>query len=180
MASLTACDQFLPEPLAYTRVDGVPIVRVCLPLAITSIEVSREEVVPASNGASRTSFRIVWAAVGEAKVEAGTELEVGATLEGLEVVHDDEVEWRDGVFTVAMSVSHDVGGSWQTFSYIDGRDLSEGEWLNSYGESEATPCTHGDCNPVAACHNNWPEPTGYPTQPQPTFSPVPTGNSEAE
>src|SRR5690606_17498556 len=38
---LAGCDQFLAEPMAYTRVDGTPVVRICIPLTITEVTVVR-------------------------------------------------------------------------------------------------------------------------------------------
>src|SRR5690606_33115353 len=72
-----------------------------------------------------------------------------------------------------LDVSHPRGGSWTTFTPISGDNLQAGSWLDGYGDAVDVPCVAEACAPGWACHNDWPQPTGRPTEPMPTFTAVP-------
>jgi len=162
---LSGCDQFLPEPLAFTLVDEHPVVRTCIPLTITSQSIS------VYSSDDDREGNVIWSATGEAVLEAGAEFELGGDMPGFTVARHKDEDFLDRQFKFEMEVSSVEGGDWSTFAYFAGGELSEGEWVDSQGYELDVPCTHDDCSRFAACFNNWPEPTGYPTEPDATFSP---------
>ena len=171
---LAGCDQFLPEPLAFTLVDSVPVVRTCVPLTISSQEIK--------NYASDEDYDgyVVFSARGSVALEAGSEFALAAPLDGFTTDLEASAGATTGRFGLSMDVDSREGGAWTTWAHFDGDQLTEGVWVDSYGEVLQTPCTHTDCSRFAACFNNWPEPTGLPTRPVPTFAPVPTGEPVTE
>lgn len=168
VSGLSACDHFLPEPLAFTEVGEQPVVRVCIPLEITEISIKTYSTDEDHRGT------VVWHATGSLDAVGGTEFAVGTAPEGLVVdiergpsfVESDE-------FAVEMEVRSARGGSWSTFSYIESADLVAGSWLDGSGAATDVPCSQEECAPNAACFNDWPNPTGAPTLPEPTFTPLP-------
>ncbi|MDZ4046155.1 MAG: hypothetical protein U1E32_10305 [Rhodoglobus sp.] len=167
--ALSGCDQFLPEPLSFTMVDGEPVVRVCLPVTITEVAINAY---PDTEDGEFSTAVEVWRAGGNASVGAGHEFILGRTFDDLSVLVGDEVlsELPGLPFSVEIRVSSERGGSWTTFSYFE-TELREGAWVDSYGQEQAVPCTRPDCKPGWACHNEWPEPDGEPTRPEPTIVP---------
>lgn len=163
-ASLAGCDTFLPDPVAFTMIDTQPVVRLCLPLTVTSVELKTYSSEDDYDG------QIVWSSNGRHFFPAGSEFVVGAGQDGLVVTQDAGVDFLAGDFAVMIAVSSDAGGSWTTFTSIR-TGLSEGSWLDGYGEPTATPCMRSECMPMSACYNEWPIPTGYPTEPESTFVP---------
>ena len=170
--TLSACDTFLPDPVAFTSVQSQPLIRFCLPLTISKITISTYAN-PAADNAT-----VVWAADGSAFVKAGTDLALGVAPAGFTVTQDDGVEFLSEPFNVQVAVSSRTGGSWDTFSYFSPNSIEDGVWLDGRGIETEAPCTRGDCMPMSACYNAWPIPTGAPTLPETTFvpepSPVPT------
>ena len=177
--SLTGCDQFLPEPLAFTLVDGRPIVRVCLPLTIGDIEIDKFGVTPTvlpTSTATASQNEVTWRAEGELEIAAGFEFVLGEAPPGYSVVVDalgDDQDLTEGSFSVGIDVEHSVGRSWNASASFENITFVEGVWLDSYGEPIAVPCTRPDCDPGWACHNEWPVPSGDPTRVEPTITPTP-------
>jgi hypothetical protein len=159
--ALTGCDQFKADPIAFTRVGESTVIRVCLDLTVSGIEIEQNN-------------SLAWNAAGEASLPAGAEFSFSELPAGMvssffpfeEAMLDDA--------NVRMTVSHDVGGSWSTFTPLDPGTLEEGVWLDGHGNPTASPCTPEECQPGFACHNDWPQPTGRPTELDPTFVPEPT------
>ncbi len=162
---LAGCDTFLPDPVAFTMIDGQPVVRLCLPLTVTKVEVKTFSSEKDYEG------QVVWSSDGWHFFPAGSEFVVGQGQNGLRVTQDDDSGFLRGEFAVMIDVSSNPGGSWTTHSHIDGTELVEGSWLDGYGDPTGTPCTRGECMPMSACYNEWPIPTGYPTEPESTFVP---------
>jgi hypothetical protein len=175
VVALCGCDQFLPEPLSFTMVDGRPIIRVCLPVTVSYVEIDtfdedarppyfEEDAIP------------IWWAEGDVFMDAGTEFVLGAAPDGFTVVLDDVAsapDYLDGTFSVHMGVEHGNGSSWEASSFFDSATFEEGVWLDSQGDPLEMPCTRPDCDPGWACHNEWPVPSGAPTRVQPTLTPSP-------
>ncbi len=161
---LTACDQFLPDPVAFTVIDGTPVVRVCIPLTITEVSITT---VPEGQGAGES-----WVARGSDYFRAGTEFALDAAPEGFTVIEHTEIDLTGTSTYVEIEVDSARGGSWSTFSPIDASALKEGVWLDGYGSPTEVPCLREECSPMATCFNEWPIPTGYPTEPQSTYVPT--------
>jgi hypothetical protein len=168
---LSGCDQLLPEPLAFTLVDGRPVVRTCIPLEVTGQSIS------VYSSEEDYESEMVWFSAGRAAFEAGTEIELGAQIEGLGSVGPADDAFLSSEFKFEMDVESEEGGNWTATAVFSEGDLAEGRWIDSRGEELTTPCTHEPCSPQAACFNNWPEPTGLPTEVEPTFRPSPTPTS---
>jgi len=170
---LSACDQFIPDPLAYTLVDGQPVVRICVPLTITQQRISH------NSGNGPTEFEVVWSSSGLAELPVGAELALGGPVEGLTIDTPDAVDLFDEIFRFEMEVSNEEGGEWSTFAFFQPGEIKEGEWSDGQEGELAAPCTHEECVQFAACHNNWPQPSGDATRSEPTFvpSPLPTGQN---
>jgi hypothetical protein len=163
---LTACDQFQADPLVFTRVGDTTVVRVCLDLTVTKIEIEE------ADGDSQHAVGL-WSADGSAYLPAGTEFAFSSPPTGLEPAEPfSEVLLDDDVY-VRLAVSHVEGGSWRTFTPIDSGSLTEGVWLDGWGEPTSVPCTQEPCAPGWACHNDWPDPSGRPTELEPTYTPKP-------
>jgi hypothetical protein len=164
---LTACDQFLPEPLAFTVVDDVIVARTCIPLTITSQSISLY--------ASDDDYvgNEIWSTAGWISLPAGSEFAIATPLDGFTDFYDPPADLLSQRFKLEMNVDAGRGGEWSTFSLFAPGDLAEGTWTDSLGEPLDTPCTHERCVPMAACYNNWPQPTGLPTEGRPTFTPLP-------
>jgi hypothetical protein len=162
---LAGCDTFLPDPVAFTMIDAQPVVRLCLPLTVTSVQVKTYSSENDYEGS------IVWSSSGWHFFPAGSEFVIGEGQDGLAVTQDAGADFLTGDFAVMIAVTSNPGGSWTTFSRIDRDEFAEGSWLDGYGEPIDTPCTRGECMPMSACYNEWPIPTGYPTEPESTFVP---------
>lgn len=158
--ALTSCDQFKADPLAFTRVGETTVMRICLDLTITGVEIEQHDA-------------IVWSASGESTLPAGTEVAFSELPPGLASSAPFEEQMLDGEVDVRVAVSHELGGTWRTFTPLDSSDLEDGVWLDGWGETTAAPCTTEACQPGFACHNNWPQPTGRPTELEPTLTPNP-------
>lgn len=159
--ALTGCDQFRAEPIAFTRVGENTVIRVCLDLTVSRIEIEQNN-------------SLAWNAAGEASLPAGTEFSFSELPPGMvSSFFPFEEAMLDDAY-VRMTVSHEVGGSWRTFTTLDPGTLKEGVWLDGRGTPTTTPCTTEECQPGFACHNDWPQPTGRPTELDPTFVPDPT------
>ena len=156
----------MPEPLSYTVVDSVVVVRTCIPLTITSQSVS------VYSGEKDYEGNEVWSTSGSIKLPAGSEFAAGTPLPGFTEIAPLDIDMTSTQFKLEMDVETRRGGSWSTFSFFEAGQLVEGEWVDSYGETQDTPCTHEPCAPQAACYNDWPEPTGFPTNSRPTFTPA--------
>ena len=163
---LSGCDQFLPDPLSFTVVDSTPIIRTCIPFTVNSERIS----VYASD--KDYDGHTVWLATGAVAMDAGTEFPLAQPIEGLSVVQDDKVDFLSSRFKVELSVDTRFGGSWTTYSPFDPGQLQKDIWLDGSGNPVSVPCTHMRCSPLASCFNNWPQPTGEPTDSRPTFVPA--------
>lgn len=176
---LAGCDQFIPDPVAFTLVDGTPVVRICAPVTITDVEVTdlvgeADMRVPA-NTAGPLHDELVWDAHGSFSAPAGTEFALESTPPaGLTVIADGSHNRGSGREEIRLELSSVAGGSWQTESELDRSMLQPGIWLDGYGQVTDAPCTHEPCDPLAACFDNWPIPTGHATELQPTFTPSPS------
>jgi hypothetical protein len=73
-------------------------------------------------------------------------------------MHDDAL--------VRIEVSHELGGTWETVTRLDGR-----------GDPTSTPCASEEHPPGFAGHNDWPQPTGRPTELEPTDTPPEPGTN---
>jgi hypothetical protein len=164
---LTGCDQFLADPLAFTRVGGTTVVRVCLDLTVTGIEIEEPDGDPQRKV-------VVWSAEGSAYLPAGTEFAFSSPPAGLEPAEAFAEDLLNDDVYVRLAVSHVEGGSWRTFTPIDSGSLTEGTWLDGWGEPTSAPCTQQPCRPGWACNNDWPDPSGRPTELEPTYTPAPT------
>jgi hypothetical protein len=163
--TLVGCDQFLPEPFSFTVVDSVVVARTCIPLTISSQSISLY------SGSSDHEGHSVWSASGEAILPPGTEFAIGEPIPGLEATSPLSIDPLTTRFKYEMDVDSGKGGEWTTFTLLDPGELAEGQWTDSYGRPVETPCTHEACGPMAACFNNWPEPSGAATEARPTFTP---------
>ena len=74
---LSGCDYFPADPVAFTRVDDVAVVRMCLPMTISSIELKTYASDDDYEGTA------VWTASGAADVEEGVEFALGQPPAGL-------------------------------------------------------------------------------------------------
>jgi hypothetical protein len=166
LLGVTGCDQFLPEPLAFTLVDGVIVARTCVPLTISNQSISfyPDDEHDVSLG--------VWYASGSVHLPAGSEFAIDRPLNGFTETTAMGTDLLARKFYYTMDVDAGRGGQWTTRSHINPGDLAEGEWLDSRGAPLDTPCTHERCSPMAACFNDWPEPTGQPTESRATFTPA--------
>lgn len=171
---LVGCDQFLPEPLSFTMVDSVPVVRTCIPLTITTQSIVQY------SGEEDYEGHVVWHASGFAKVDSGTEFAIGQPIPGLSAPAPLDPTVLTGEYGFEMHVDAGRGGDWTTFAHFDAAELADGVWLDSYGTPQATPCTHEECMPAAACFNDWPQPSGRETEAIPTFTPVPSATPTVE
>jgi hypothetical protein len=167
LLTLTGCDQFLPEPLAFTVVDDVIVARTCIPLTITSQSISLY------SGEKDYEGYEIWSAAGSIDLPAGSEFAVATPLEGFTAYQDMSTDLLANRFKLEMTVDAGRGGDWTTFTLLSPGELAEGSWTDSWGAPLDTPCTHEPCSPAAACFNNWPQPTGMPTEARPTFTLAP-------
>lgn len=168
LTALTACDQFQPDPVAFTRVGDTDIVRVCLPLTVKAVTIS------ALSPDSPDDERIAFQSRGSTEFAAGAEFALRDLLEGHELIVDMD-EYFDAAeeLKVQLRVSNPQGGGWVTYTVFPAEALSEGVWLNGHGQTVEVPCVQAECSPGYACHNNWPQQTGAPTLPEPTYTPTP-------
>lgn len=170
---LTGCDQFLPEPLSFTVVDSVIVARTCVPLTITSQSISLYA------GEGDYEGTQVWFTAGEADLPAGSEFAIATPLEGFFTSDETPADLLSKDFKLEMWVDAGPGGEWRTFTHFSPGEIAEGQWFDSYGTPLDTPCTHEPCSPMAACFNDWPQPTGMPTEARPTFLPMPSPTATA-
>lgn len=115
----------------------------------------------------------IWSTAGSITLPAGSEFAIATHLEGFTNFYDAPTDLLSQKFTLEMNVDAARGGEWITFTDFYPGDLAEGAWIDSNGTPLDTPCTHEPCVPMAACFNNWPQPTGMPTESRPTFTPAP-------
>jgi len=167
LALLTGCDQFLADPVVFTRVGDTTVVRVCLDLTVTGIEIEESDGDP-----QRTV--VIWDAEGSTYLPAGTEFAFSSLPAGLEPSEPFVEGLLDDDVFVRIAVSHDEGGSWRMFTPIEYGSLKEGVWLDGWGEPTSAPCTQDPCRPGWACSNDWPDPSGRPTELEPTYAPSPS------
>ncbi len=164
---LSGCDQFLPEPLSFTVVDNVIVARTCVPMSITSQSISLY------SGDEDYEGYEIWSTAGFIDLPVGSEFAIATPLDGFTNFYDEPTDLQSQRFKLEMTVDAGPGGDWTTFTVLHPGDLAEGEWIDSSGTPLDTPCTHEPCSPMAACFNNWPQPTGEPTEARPTFTPTP-------
>ena len=105
---LAGCDTFLPDPVAFTMIDAQPVVRLCLPLTVTSIQVKNY------SGESDHEGQIVWSSNGWHFFPAGSEFVLGEGQDGLAATQDAGVDFLAEKFAVMIAVSSHPGGSWTT------------------------------------------------------------------
>lgn len=141
---LSACDSFLADPVAFTVIDGTPVVRICIPLTVNRIQIS-------TYATEDSNADVIWSARGSEAYPAGSELVLGAVPEGFVAGVDDQVDWLPTTIAVKIDVKSVKGGSWQTFSYIEAGSLVEDVWLDGYGTPTDQPCVRGECMPGSAC-----------------------------
>jgi hypothetical protein len=157
----TPPDQLIPDPLAFTVVDGTPIARTCVDLRVD------EQVLYTYTGDDDTTGTQVWSATGDATLPAGTEFALGQPLDGFTVDGDFPADLPSLQFAYSM---HVVDGG-HMLAIFTNHELQEGAWYNNLGDRMAPPCTHEPCDPEANCINDWPQPTGRETDREPTFVP---------
>ena len=167
LLGLTGCDQFLPDPLSFTMVDGVVVARTCVPLTISSQTISYFV-----NDGSYDSYP-VWSATGSVSLPAGSEFALESPLEGFTESNEIPPDFYAHNYSYDMQVDAGRGGEWTSSTAIRPGDLTEGAWVDAYGTPIDTPCTHEPCAPMYSCYNNWPQPTGMPTEARPTFTLAP-------
>ena len=163
---LSACHTYLPDPLAFTVINGQPVVRTCIPLTITEVEVGTYD------GEDDYESETYWSAQGSDYFPAGSEFVLGNGPEGFVVdVNEASIDLNE-TLSVSVDVDSASGGSWETFSRIEANTLVEGIWLDGWGDETEVPCGRGECLPSSVCMNAWPIPTGYPLNPESTFVPT--------
>jgi len=183
---LTACDQFLPEPMAYTRVGDAIVVRACIPMTISATTIEEETTTEVAGPDGATALEVttaeVWSDTRDREVAAGYEFRLGDDSRPRSVIDDWSTTTEDSVpyaltgesYIVTMHVAAaDGNGSWSATAFLEPGEIAEGEWVDSYGDPMEPPCVHDDCMPGAACWNDWPVPSGGPTHPDSTWSPAP-------
>jgi hypothetical protein len=169
---LAGCDSFAADPVAVTLVEGTPIARFCLPGTITGIYVKTYDSENSDDNGSRA--RIVWSASGSTTVSGGDELPIGVAPPGMESTFDGGVDFQSMDFSFNADVI-DSYGLHHFYTYVEGAELTEDVWVNTYGVVDV-PCIRDTCPPGYACNNQWPQPTGAPTKREPTW--VPTASPE--
>jgi hypothetical protein len=157
----TLPDQLIPDPLAFTVVDGTPIARTCIDLRVD------EQSLDTYTSDDDTTGTRVWSATGEATLPAGTEFALGLPLDGFTVDGGFPADLPSLQFAYSV---HVVDGG-HLLAIFTNHELAPGVWTNSLGDRMTTPCTHEPCDPEANCINDWPQPTGRETDPLPTFVP---------
>lgn len=169
--ALSGCDQFLPDPLVFTRVAETPVVRMCLPMTINAVELKTYDDADENDHTGTP----VWTARGSAVIEEGTEFALGTALEGLEITSGsadpDEVVAALGSEYAISIEAVDSYGEHDFFASIDAGELDEATWVDALGPVES-PCLRKPCAPGYACFNQWPHPTGPALAPDPTWSPA--------
>ncbi|QIG40991.1 hypothetical protein G5T42_17175 [Microbacterium sp. 4R-513] len=173
-AVLSGCDSWAADPVSYSRVDDIPIARICLPVTITSIELRTLDTKDDYEGS------VVWSASGSADVPEGFEFAVGAAPPGLQVTRGPTdraaaVEAIGDRFSIGINAT-DSYGDHEFSTLIDLNDFEDSDWLNAWGATDA-PCVRDVCPPGYTCLNQWPQPTGPALIPEPTWtsSPPPAG-----
>ncbi|MCU1439601.1 MAG: hypothetical protein JWP85_598 [Rhodoglobus sp.] len=129
-------------------------------------------IVTAFSGEPGDKGEVIWEAQGRVPLEAGTELEIGAPIQGFLVIKDRRPLRLDEDFTFDMDVLNGGGDTRHTDSYFEPDVLTEGVWLDGYGQALDVPCTHAPCQPGWTCLNDWDEPDGRELDPLPTFVPT--------
>lgn len=169
VVSLAGCDSWAADPVFFARADGATIVRMCLPVTISSITLER------MNGEDDDSATLVWSAAGSAAVPEGFEFAVGAAPSGLQVTigprSEQEVAAALGDQFAATIRAADSHGDHEFSALIDVSDFDHSEWVNSGGPAAAA-CVRDPCPPGYACLNPWPQPTGLAVLPTPTWTPT--------
>jgi hypothetical protein len=160
----TPPDQWIPDPLSFTVVDSVPIVRACVDL-----EVDEQELYLYSSD-DDTTGTVQWTATGVASLPAGTEFALGEPLDGFTERGTVPADLPSLQFGYSI---HVVNGG-HMFSLFTHQELKEGAWYDGLGDRLSAPCTHEPCDPEANCINDWPQPTGRETNREPTFVPTPS------
>jgi hypothetical protein len=167
--ALAGCDQFLPDPIAFTLVDETPVFRICLPSTISSITLQSVD----EKGDPTTR----WRSTGTAPAEGGAEFALGSVPAGMNRVAGTAdsarlVEMLGDEYRVLIDLE-DEYGQHEFTAWLDAADLQAGGWVTAYG-SPTTPCVRPECAPGYACFNVWPQPTGTATAPTPRWTPEPT------
>jgi hypothetical protein len=160
----TPPDQWIPDPLAFTVVDGVAIARTCVDMRVD------EQALYTYASDEDTTGTQVWSATGDATLPAGTEFALGQPLDGFTVDGDFPAELPSLQFAYSL---HVVDGG-HLFALFTHHELREGAWYDGLGDRLSAPCTHEPCDPEANCINDWPQPTGRETNREPTFVPTPS------
>jgi hypothetical protein len=155
-AGLVGCDHFAPDPMAFTVVQGTPIVRICLPVEITAVSLKTY-----SDDDDHTG-RVVWTAIGQAAVEGGAEFALRVAPPGMRVSREGTVDFAHERFGVSITAS-DSYGEHEFSAYLGEGDLEEDVWTDGYRAVDQ-PCVREPCPPGFACWNQWPQPTGSPTE----------------
>jgi hypothetical protein len=157
-------DQLIPEALAFTVVDGTPIVRICAPMVIS------EQELRIYHGDTDYDGTVPWSATGSISLPAGTEFALAEPLDGFVAAGTAP----EGFVTTdfAYALRFESGGS--AFAVFSRDQPTEGSWTDSSGDPMPVPCRHEPCDPAKNCIGDWPEPTGRATDPTPTFAPTST------
>jgi hypothetical protein len=158
----TPVDQWISDPLAFTVVDSVPIVRTCVDLRVDEQELF------VYTGDDDTAGTVVWSATGDASLPAGTEFALGQPLDGFTATGDFPADLLSLKYGYSL---HIVDGG-HMFAIFSNNELNEGGWVDVLGDPLSAPCTHVPRNPGANCINDWTQPTGRETDPLPTFVPT--------
>ena len=177
--SLAACDPVNsafnanqpPAPVAYTLVNGVPVVRACIPLTIEDIDITTYSSESDSEGTD------VWEADGDVKVKAGQEFVLGSALSGETVETNKHREYLADDIGVDLSVDDVNGGYHDIFSQLSQGSFQEGAWLDGDGNGTSKPCSPGKCpSTTTGCTDRW-HGIAAAEHPQPTIAPTGTAQS---
>ena len=170
--TLSGCDQFAADPVAFTRVGDVPVVRMSLPVTISSIQLV------ALGSDDEYTATAVWSAKGSAQIDESDEFALGTAPVGMTVIagpaDTSEVLAQLGErYSISISAEDDYG-SHEFLADITAADFDDAVWLNGDGAVDS-PCVRPparqDGPATTSGHNRqdrpWrPNPPGRPAQPR--------------
>ena len=140
IGALTSCERTnIPPPISFTLRDGEPIVRLCVGMTVEEVRVEAYSARSSTPGTTR------WEGLGPVVLQAGSELVLGASSEGL--TGDPEgVDVLAEDLSVRLIVSKIDSGHWQTSDTIElqtplgNEQFVEGVWIGGNAEVIKSAC----------------------------------------